>query len=153
MVFQQVIRAASPPRSTTDANTRLYLVRKAIISSPKCSLIQRSVRNWKDPLYLSTGNRRQQLAYAALQNLGIWRTLSAFDPVLAGTIPLAIDIASSDLDILCAVDSAETARFTQLLRAQYAHLPEFTVARKLINHHASVVCTFRYQGYLQSSGK
>jgi hypothetical protein len=82
-----------------------------------------------------------------LQNLSIWRTLSAFDPVLAGTIPLDIDIASSDLDILCAVDSAETARFTQLLEAQYAHLPQFTLAQKLINHRASVVCRFRYQAF------
>lgn len=105
------------------------------------------MKNWKDSYYLRTGNPRQQLAYATLKSLGIWRTLTTFDPVLAGTIPLNIDIASSDLDILCAVDSAKTARFVQLLHAQYAHLPEFIIAQKLINHRASVVCSFRYQGF------
>jgi hypothetical protein len=108
---------------------------------------QLSVKNWKDPHYLLAGNKRQQLAYAALQNLGIWSTLSAFDPVLAGTVPLDIDIANSDLDILCAVDSTEMARFVGLLQAQYAHLPEFIVTQKLINQRPSVVCSFRFQEF------
>lgn len=106
--------------------------------------MQRSVRNWKDPQYLCSGTPRQQQAYATLQNLGIWHTLATFDPVLAGTIPLDIDIASSDLDILCAVAPAEIMSFTEVLQAQYAHLPEFALTQKPINNSLAVVCRFRF---------
>ncbi|GAB2461140.1 alpha/beta hydrolase [Hymenobacter qilianensis] len=103
--------------------------------------------NWKDIGYLQTGTPRQQLAYVTLQNLGVLATLRDFDPVLAGTIPLDIDIASSDLDVLCAVAPAEVSSFTELLRSHYAHLPEFALAQKIINHRTSVVCCFRYQEF------
>ncbi|MBC6608106.1 DUF4269 domain-containing protein [Hymenobacter sp. BT188] len=103
--------------------------------------------NWKDLYYLQTGTPRQQLAYATLQKLGVLTTLRHFDPVLAGTIPLDIDIAGSDLDVLCAVAPAEVSSFAELLRSHYAHLPEFALAQKIINHRASVVCRFRYQEF------
>lgn len=106
------------------------------------------MRNWKNVSYLRTGTPRQQQAYATLQQLGVMSTLHEFDPVLAGTIPLDIDIASSDLDLLCAVAPSEVTYFNQLLRSHYAHLPEFALAQKLINQRASVVCRFRYQEFV-----
>jgi hypothetical protein len=106
------------------------------------------VRNWKDLNYLRTGTPRQQLAYTTLQNLGVLTTLRDFDPVMAGTIPLNIDIASSDLDILCAVPPAQVSNFTNLLRSHYAHLPEYALAQKTINQRASVVCRFRYLDFV-----
>lgn len=105
------------------------------------------MRNWKDLHYLQTGNPRQQRAYAALQNLGAFGLLRDFDPVLAGTIPLDIDVASSDLDLLCAVVPSEFARFKDLLHAHYAHLPGFMLAEQTINQRASVVCCLRYQDF------
>ncbi|WP_159451930.1 DUF4269 domain-containing protein [Hymenobacter roseosalivarius] len=104
--------------------------------------------NWKDLHYLQTGSTRQQMAYDTLQNLGILNRLRDFNPVLAGTIPLGIDIASSDLDLLCAVASADISHFTDLLRAHYAHLPDFALAQKTINLRSSVVCRFRYQDFV-----
>lgn len=106
------------------------------------------MRNWKDLNYLHIGTPRQQLAYATLQNLGVLTTLRDFGPVLAGTVPLDIDIASSDLDVLCAVAPAEASYFLSLLHSHYAHLPEFALAQKTINHRASVVCRFRYQAFV-----
>ena len=120
---------------------------RGVTTFANCSLIRPCVKNWKDPHYLRTGNQRQQQTYATLERLGIWRTLAAFDPMLAGTIPLDIDIASSDLDILCAVDSAAMARFVALLQAQYAHLPGFALTQKLINNSSAVVCRFRFQAF------
>ncbi|QIL76616.1 DUF4269 domain-containing protein [Hymenobacter sp. HDW8] len=105
------------------------------------------MRNWKDPSYLRTGTPRQQLAYTTLQRLGILTALHDFDPVLAGTIPLDIDISSSDLDVLCAVSAAKVPSFLQLLNAHYAHLPEFALGQKPINDRASVVCRFRYADF------
>ena len=51
--------------------------------------------------YLQSGNERQKKAYAELTNLGLFEKLKKFDPILAGTIPIGIDIPESDLDILC----------------------------------------------------
>ncbi|WP_299277154.1 DUF4269 domain-containing protein [uncultured Psychroserpens sp.] len=51
--------------------------------------------------YLITGNPRQQNAYKVLKALKILERLSQYNPVLSGTIPIEIDIPSSDLDIIC----------------------------------------------------
>lgn len=100
--------------------------------------------DWKNPQYLLAGSPRQRRAYAVLQELGIWTTLGAFDPVLAGTIPLGIEVAGSDLDIICAVSSAAREGFINILRRQYGHLPAFRLAQSHISGHETVVCSFRY---------
>jgi hypothetical protein len=51
--------------------------------------------------YLKTGNARQQRAYDVLTNHRILAQLAPFSPVLVGTIPINIDIESSDLDVIC----------------------------------------------------
>ena len=51
--------------------------------------------------YLKTGSDRQKLIFGVLQRNQIFEILSKFNPVLAGTFPIEIDIPGSDLDILC----------------------------------------------------
>lgn len=51
--------------------------------------------------YLKTGNALQQKSYGLLTEHRIFYVLSDFDPILVGTIPIAIAIDSSDLDIGC----------------------------------------------------
>lgn len=51
--------------------------------------------------YLKAGNSRQQRAYQVLMRNHILQKLQHFDPILVGTIPINIDIESSDLDIIC----------------------------------------------------
>ncbi|WP_046246540.1 DUF4269 domain-containing protein [Hymenobacter terrenus] len=102
--------------------------------------------DWKDPRYLRTGNRRQQRAYAVLQELDIWVTLRAYDPVLAGTIPLNIDLASSDLDVICEVPPGAQEPFKKLLREHYGHLAGFHLKQTVISGHDSIVSCFRYAG-------
>lgn len=51
--------------------------------------------------YLQAGNPKQRLAYEILKQSQILGKLSKYDPLLAGTIPIGIDIESSDLDIIC----------------------------------------------------
>lgn len=103
------------------------------------------MHNWKYPGYLQTGNGRQQRAYAVLQELEIWATLRDFDPVLAGTIPLGIDTADSDLDIICEVMPQAQESFKQVLRTHYGHLPAFRLIRTFIGGNDSIVSSFRYQ--------
>ena len=52
------------------------------------------------PLY---GTATQQDAYHPLEALRIFPLHGPFDPMLAGTIPLDMDIPGSDLDMVCAV--------------------------------------------------
>lgn len=54
--------------------------------------------------YLKSGNERQQKAYQLLSKYRFFEKLQAYSPILAGTIPIEIDIESSDLDIICEVD-------------------------------------------------
>ena len=57
--------------------------------------------NFFDLSYLKVGNSRQQAAYAVLSGQQVMERLAPFNPALAGTIPINIDLETSDLDILC----------------------------------------------------
>jgi hypothetical protein len=100
--------------------------------------------DWKSLHYLRTGSPRQQQAYTTLEASGLWSLLSEFNPMLAGTVPLGIDIAGSDLDVLCEVPEAAQARFAVLLRVHFEARPGFRLAQRRIGGHATTVCGFRY---------
>lgn len=57
--------------------------------------------DWNKIDYLKNGNKKQQKAYQVLSEHKIMWKLQAFEPILVGTIPIEIDIESSDLDIIC----------------------------------------------------
>ncbi|MBC6610990.1 DUF4269 domain-containing protein [Hymenobacter sp. BT507] len=96
---------------------------------------------------LLAGDARQQQAYHTLQALGIIPTLRAFDPVLAGTLPLGIATPASDLDIICAVYPEQQQAFRELLRLHYADLPGFVLRETVGQQLPAVVCGFQYQAF------
>ena len=51
--------------------------------------------------YLKSGTERQKQAYSVLTENEVLQKLKPFSPILVGTIPINIDIESSDLDIIC----------------------------------------------------
>jgi hypothetical protein len=104
------------------------------------------MKDWENLRYLQQGNLRQQHAYLVLEELALWSTLSGFDPVLAGTIPLAIDVPASDLDIICEVALPGQALFEQVLQAHYGHLPRFHLRRTRSRGNEASVCSFYYAG-------
>jgi hypothetical protein len=104
------------------------------------------VEKWINLDYLQHGTQRQRQTYTVLQALGIWTTLAEFGPVLAGTIPLNIDILGSDLDVLCEVPPAAEQRFSALLRAHYGHLPGFRLSQHLLGDQPSIIGNFAFEG-------
>jgi hypothetical protein len=82
--------------------------------------------NWYDIGYLLNGNERQKAAYHALKKLRIFEELAEHSPVLVGTIPIAIDIESSDLDILLEAQDLQALgeRLETLYHPREAHFGE-----------------------------
>jgi hypothetical protein len=97
--------------------------------------------------YLQRGTPTQRRAYAALTELGIMVTLGAYNARLAGTIPIDVDIPGSDLDILCHTPEPEMDAFEALLRREYGHPPDFTLARKRRYGHPIILCDFTYRDF------
>lgn len=90
--------------------------------------------------YLQTGTDRQREAYRTLADLRLFERLAAFTPVLAGTIPLDIDLPGSDLDIIC--QAADLDHFAALVRAAYGDQPDFRVTRKEVGALPTVIARF-----------
>ncbi|CEI71844.1 Domain of unknown function (DUF4269) [Romboutsia hominis] len=64
--------------------------------------------NWKDISYLKEGNNTQRKSYEILKRINIFEVLKDYNPILIGTIPIQINIESSDLDIVCEVENFVT---------------------------------------------
>lgn len=95
---------------------------------------------WITIEYLMFGSLRQRAAHNALTSAGVMQQLAPWCPVLAGTIPLGIDLPESDLDILCEVWAFEP--FLLRLREAFSHLPGFGVERGEANGLPVMVAQF-----------
>jgi hypothetical protein len=102
-------------------------------------------QNWRDLTYLLRGTATQRAAYHALEALQIFPLLRAFDPVLAGTIPLDIDIPGSDLDIVCYAKDVNT--FAQCLHDTFGHCAGFVLRRETFDGLPTVIGSFTFQGF------
>lgn len=90
--------------------------------------------------YLKDGTRMQREAYTILTDHAIMEKLAAFSPVLAGTIPLNIDIPGSDLDIVCQWKDEDV--FHQSLRNNFSGHTSFTVQKKMIRGNETTIANF-----------
>lgn len=63
-----------------------------------------------DISYLKNGNKKQQLAYSVITQYSMLEILKQHEPIVVGTIPIEIDIADSDLDIICNVSDFKLFR-------------------------------------------
>ncbi|KAA0127846.1 DUF4269 domain-containing protein [Chryseobacterium sp. SN22] len=95
--------------------------------------------------YLKNGNERQKQAYDVLSGFRLFEKLKAWSPVLAGTIPIGIDIEESDLDVICEVkDEMEFERFLA------GYFSEFNIKVESfeINGEKAVVANFMLEGFI-----
>ncbi|MCK9448133.1 MAG: DUF4269 domain-containing protein [Bacteroidales bacterium] len=90
--------------------------------------------------YLQHGNSRQQHAYAILTNNRIIAKLNQFDPILAGTIPLHIDIENSDLDIICCFQDKQ--EFQKTITNNFSEEKSFTIKEKTTSGLEAIIATF-----------
>ncbi len=92
-------------------------------------------------VYLKKGNARQQLAYLEIKGLDIFYVLREFNPVLTGTLPIAIDLPKSDLDIIC--KAKNLTDFEVLLRKHYGNKKCFKQYRNSIDGVESSITSFK----------
>lgn len=97
--------------------------------------------NFTNIEYLKTGNERQQKAYLQLVELGIFDKLSAYKPILTGTIPIGIDIPESDLDIIC--ECSNHQKFAETLKKFYSNKNDFEIRTKNRNGLILTIATFQ----------
>jgi hypothetical protein len=101
--------------------------------------------HWQNPAYLLRGSERQRAAHRALEALGIFRVLASFRPVLAGTVPLGIDLPESDLDVVC--EAHDLAGFEETVRETYGGRAGFVLNHRRYQELPAVVCNFFAEGY------
>ncbi len=96
--------------------------------------------NFTNIEYLKHGNKKQQIAYAELITLNIFNSLSKYKPILAGTIPIEIDLPESDLDIICECENHEN--FAEKLIKLYGKQKYFKLNSNMCKGVKSTVASF-----------
>ncbi|SIS95189.1 DUF4269 domain-containing protein [Chryseobacterium gambrini] len=94
--------------------------------------------------YLKNGNERQKRAYEVLTRYHIFEKLKDYSPILAGTIPIEIDIEDSDLDIIC-----EVTDFTEFKKALSEMFSEFDlkIEKITVNNEQATVLNFKLEEF------
>jgi hypothetical protein len=95
--------------------------------------------------YLEKGTAEQRLVHQLLQEHGLIEKLSGYHPILTGTLPLNINIAESDLDVICNFNSKES--FYKNLFHAFSAYPDFSIAEKTINGHHTVIAKFLIENW------
>ncbi len=90
--------------------------------------------------YLKTGSKRQQQAHKELIDLEIMEKLAIYKPLLAGTIPIGIDIPTSDLDIICTCKNH--FKFSTELIQLFGNQKNFMIETKLVREIQTTITTF-----------
>jgi len=87
------------------------------------------MNNFLDISYLQFGNEKQVKAYQVLMDNKILEKLAFYRPIVVGTIPINIDIESSDLDIICEV--YDNDEFINQLMATFGPEKDFSVTESI----------------------
>jgi hypothetical protein len=111
--------------------------------------------SWRNIEYLKKGNSVQVRAYKVISELNILNDLRAYDPILVGTIPIALNIPGSDLDIICEVYDFDV--FEKLINKLYSDMDSYVVNRKIDGEGKTILVTnfffmdFEFEIYAKSA--
>lgn len=95
--------------------------------------------------YLKDGSPRQREAYRVLTENHVLEKLEPFTPLLVGTIPINIDIETSDLDIICYWTDRQV--FYDAVSASFNQEQAFSIRQSSASDSNVVVATFRLDGF------
>jgi hypothetical protein len=95
--------------------------------------------------YLKNGNSRQIQTYEILTQYKILDDLAEFDPILAGTIPIHIDIENSDLDIICYWKNK--IEFMEKLNITFGSKDNYSIREALIDNQESIIANFKIASF------
>lgn len=87
-------------------------------------------------------SERLRRARQTLHELRVSERLVDYSPILAGTVPIGVDVAGSDLDILCEV--YDLLGFQDLIVAEFSQMNNFRIKQVNISGIPSVVANFIY---------
>lgn len=99
--------------------------------------------------YLKIGNEKQKRAHVVLTKYKIFDILDYYSPILAGTIPIEINIEGSDLDIICELDFRfeedflDDISFSKMIPSE----EEVKVEYPIINGEKSIVINFMLEEF------
>lgn len=102
------------------------------------------MHDFTDISYLRNGPAIHQRAYDLLTRRQLLSDLSAFSPVFAGSIPILVHKADSDIDIICCFGNKEL--FVATVRQSFQHHPGFALREMAIREIPAVVANFTVEG-------
>lgn len=94
--------------------------------------------------YLKIGNEKQKRAYEVLTKYKIFEVLEYYSPILAGTIPIEIDVEGSDLDIICEVE--DKIEFEKILVKNFSEF-DLKIEKITIKEEKSIICNFELEEF------
>lgn len=97
--------------------------------------------NFRNINYLKNGNQKQIAAFNLLSEHHVLSDIAEFDPILVGTIPINIDIESSDLDIICYWKDKSV--FIEKLLSVFGDEVGFSLLETTINDEKTVIANFK----------
>jgi hypothetical protein len=95
--------------------------------------------------YLKHGSQKQLKAFQVLSEHNIMTKLSLFDPLLVGTLPINIDIDSSDLDIICCY--SDQKQFSEIVKDSFQKMESFKFWQYHKTNTAAMVANFRVEEF------
>ncbi|WP_409254217.1 DUF4269 domain-containing protein [Bacillus sp. SCS-153A] len=94
---------------------------------------------------MKTGSEKQIAAWEAVRDLGVLLDMSKYNPTLCGTVPIGIDTAGSDLDIIMEVHDFE--KFEKRLVQLYSQYDGFKIKRTSIRGMKVTKANFTYMRF------
>ncbi|MDR4954024.1 DUF4269 domain-containing protein [Chryseobacterium sp. ES2] len=97
--------------------------------------------------YLKDGNERQKKAYEILTKYRVFEKLKDYSPILAGTVPIEIDIKGSDLDLIFEVDLKYDQDFLDDLLFCQLIPHDVEVEYPIVNGEKCITLNFMLDGF------